>query len=203
MPPEIHRLLAQAEIRAVDQTPRGPVAGDFDAVDRGAEELVVLLHDAQVAADEDEFLRPFLLVAEDVPHALAHLLLHLIRALSLLFAGEALFDFGRGSVIAASVGAHKRSGSEDVGVVDAPALNDFAEGLVVECHERFPEKAVLVAELGLHVHVEAVVDENELGFARGEAPDEDVARMRVAVDPAPEEHLSGEEVNHFGHDIFE
>ena len=50
-----------------------------------------------------------------------------------------------------------------------------------------------------HVDVEAVVDEDEFGFAGGEAPDEDVSWVRVAVDPAPEEHLGGEEVDHCGH----
>ena len=52
--------------------------------------MVVSLYDAQVAADEDEFARPFGFVAEDFADAFAHLLLHFVRAFSGFFALEAV-----------------------------------------------------------------------------------------------------------------
>ncbi len=52
--------------------------------------MIVSLHDAQVAADEDKFARPFCLVAEDFADAFAHLLLHFVGAFSGFFASEAV-----------------------------------------------------------------------------------------------------------------
>ena len=52
--------------------------------------MIVSLHDAQVAADEDEFARPFGLVTEDFADAFAHLLLHFVGAFSGFFALEAM-----------------------------------------------------------------------------------------------------------------
>ena len=52
--------------------------------------MIVSLHDAQVAADEDEFARPFCLVAENFADAFAHLLLHFVGAFSGFFASEAV-----------------------------------------------------------------------------------------------------------------
>lgn len=52
--------------------------------------MIVSLYDTQVAADEDEFARPFCLVAEDFADAFAHLLLHFVGAFSSFFALEAV-----------------------------------------------------------------------------------------------------------------
>ena len=40
-------------------------------------------------------------------------------------------------------------------------------------------------ELRLHLNVEAMIDEDELRFPRGQASDEDVAGMWVGMDRAP------------------
>lgn len=44
-----------------------------------------------------------------------------------------------------------------------------------------------------------MVEEDELGLAGGETPDEDVAGVRVAVDPPAEEDLRAKEVDHRVH----
>ena len=202
MPSPILEFLRISEGWVVDETAGCPVASYFDAVDGGTEELVIALYDAEVAAYEDELFGPFRFVAEHLADAPAHFLLHFEMAFLELFACEALFDFVGGEVVAACVGAQESGGGEDVGVVYAPGFYYLVEGSVVECHEAFPEEGVLVAEFGLHVDVEAVVYEDELGAAGGETSDEDVAWVGVAVDPAPEEHLGGEEIDHFCHDGF-
>ncbi|KFY44140.1 hypothetical protein V494_01608, partial [Pseudogymnoascus sp. VKM F-4513 (FW-928)] len=90
-----------------------------------------------------------------------------------------------------------------IGLLDAPFVGDGLEGVVVECQEGAPELGVLDAEGGFEGYVEAVVEEDELGGAGGEAPEEDVAWVWVAVYEAPEEGLCGEEVEHCGHYFFE
>lgn len=82
---------------------------------------------------------------------------------------------------AALVGAEKGGGGEEVGISDAPFLGDGVDGGVVEGEEGFPEEGVVVAEGGGCGDVEAVVEEDEAGFAGGEALDEDVAWVGVAV----------------------
>lgn len=165
VPAEIEQAFTVAEVRAVDEGPRRPAAHDLDAVDGRAQVLVVALHDAHVAADEDEFARPLLLVREHLPDALLHLLLHLVRAFALLLLRHGALDARARAVVAARVRSHERRGSEDVRVIDAPAADDLADRLVVERHQAFPEQAVLMPELRLHLHVEAVVDQDQLRLA--------------------------------------
>ena len=129
--------------------------------------------------------------------------MHREGALGLVLALGALAQLGEGRLVAARVGTHEGRRGEDVRVVDAPGGHDGAEGVVVEGEERFPEQRVLVAEGRRHLDVEPVVDEDDFGGARGQPPDEDVARVRVAVDGAPEEHLRGEEVDDGVHCGFE
>ena len=193
---------APGEVGVLGEGAAGPVAGDLDAVDGAAEVLVVALDDAHVAADEDQLARPLLLVAQNLLDALAHRLLHLVLPPLLLPLGQPADPRARAAV-PALVGPHQRRRREDVRVVDAPGIHDFFECAVVEGHQALPEERVLVPELGRHVDVEAVVDEDELRAPVGQPPDEDVARVRVAVDPAPEEHLGREEVDHRRHDFLE
>ena len=109
-------------------------------------------------------------------------------------------EFGQGLAIAALVGAHEGGAGEDVRGFDSPFFGHVADGLVVKGHQAAPEEGVLLAELGVHFDVETVVNEDKLGLARGEATDEDVSWVGIAVHKAPEEHLSGEEVDHCLHD---
>lgn len=60
-----------------------------------------------------------------------------------------------------------------------------------------------MAEFWPELDVQTVVDEDEFGFSGGEAADEDVSWVRVAVDTAPQEHLRREEVDHSRHYVFE
>ena len=199
---KVPHLLPGGQVGAFDEGAARPRACDFDPVDGGAQELVVGLDDAEVAADEDQGVRPLGLVAEDLADGAAGGLLHFVVAAGVVVLGEVLEVLGCGEV-AAAVGAHEGGGGEDVGVGDAPLVDDFVEGRVVECEERFPEAGVLVAEGRVHVDVEAVVDEDELRAPGGLAAHEDVAWVGVAVHDAPEEHLGGEEVDHGCHDVFE
>lgn len=153
VPAVVLYLLTVTEIWTVDQAAGGPVASDLDAVDGRAEELIVALHDAQVPPDEDEFLGPLLFVAEDRFDPLPHLLLHLESAFGLLFAAKALLDLSQDGVVTASIGPHQRCGGKNVCVVDAPALHDVTKSLVIEGHQAFPEQAVLMPEVWLHVDV--------------------------------------------------
>lgn len=88
-------------------------------------------------------------------------------------------------------------------MADTPLAGNLLEGIVIECQQRAPEGRVLEAEFRLESYVQAVVEEDELGVTRGETPEEDVTRVRVAVHEAPEEGLGGEEVEHCGHYFFE
>ncbi|KFY49178.1 hypothetical protein V496_10199, partial [Pseudogymnoascus sp. VKM F-4515 (FW-2607)] len=88
-------------------------------------------------------------------------------------------------------------------LTDAPLAGDLFEGTIVERQQCAPELCVLNPEFGLESDVQAVVEEDELGVAGGETAEQDVARVRVAVDEAPEEGLCGEEVEHCGHYFFE
>ena len=90
MTPEVLRFLSITQIWAINQTSRRPISHDFYTVDRGAKKLVVSLYDAQVAADEDEFARPFRLVAENFTDTFAHLLLHFVGVFGGFFAFEAV-----------------------------------------------------------------------------------------------------------------
>ena len=82
---------------------------------------------------------------------------------------------------AALVGAEEGGGGEEVGVSYSPFLCDGVDGGVVEGEEGFPEEGVVVAEGGGCGDVEAVVEKDEAGFAGGEALDEDVTWVGVAV----------------------
>lgn len=104
--------------------------------------------------------------------------------------------------VPAAVRGHECDGGEEVWILHAPALDDVTESRVVEGEQGFPEARVLVSEGWVHVDVEAVVYEDKFGFTGGCAADEDVSWMGVAVDPAPEEHLGGEEVDHCCHYWF-
>ena len=108
-----------------------------------------------------------------------------------------------GGAVTTAVGRHKCDRGEEVGVLHAPAGDDLGYDAVVEGQQGFPEARVLVAERGVHVNVEAVVYEHQLGFPRGGASYEDVPWVWIAVYPAPEEHLCGEEVDHGGHHLFQ
>ena len=177
---QIDHLIPPRQIWTLYERPRSPRARNLDAVHRRAEELVVSLHDPKIPSQKDQLLGPLGLVAEDFPDALAHLLLHLEMALrSFLF--RKLREALAGAVVAARVRAQQGGRGEDVDVVDAPGLDDIFERAVVEGHEGLPEKGVLVPEGGLHLDVEAVVDEDELGLAVGFAADEDVSGVGVAV----------------------
>ena len=220
--PTAHPLAPGQVQPLLDERARRPLARNLDTINRRAEELVVPLHDAQVPPQKDELLGPLGLVAEDVADALAGLLLHLEVALRLLLFGE-VGDVLACAAVAARVGAEERRRGEDVDVVDAPGLDDGLERGVVKGHERFPEEGVLAPEGGLHLDVEAVVDEDELGLAVGLAPHEDVAGMGVAVHGSdfmlvvffplssgrqckeipPQEHLCRKEIDHGRHDLFQ
>ena len=196
--------LAPAQLAALDERAAGPGAGDLDAVDGRAEELVVALHDAQVAADEQQLLGQPVLVAQDLADHRAALLLHLVAAPLAVRLGE-LVDVRLHAVRAARVGPHQRGRGEQLAAAaaDAPLLRDRADGGVVELEQRRPEARVLVPEARRHVDVEAVVDQHQLGAPAGLPADEDVAGMGIAVHPAPEEHLGWEQVDHGGHDLSE
>lgn len=113
MPAEVRKFLGPGQIGRLNERAGRPHARDLDTVDRRAEELVVPLDDAQVAADEDEFLRPLVLVSEDLADGLAGGLLHLVVALGALDLAEPLQMLARGEV-AAAVGPHHREGGEHV-----------------------------------------------------------------------------------------
>lgn len=74
------------------------------------------------------------------------------------------------------------SRGKEVRVADAPFAGNFINGVVIEGEEGFPEEGVVVAEFGGGGDVEAVVEEDKAGFAGGEALNEDVSGVRVAVD---------------------
>lgn len=124
-------FLVEGEIGRLDEGAGRPGACDLDAVDGGAEELVVGLDDAQVPADEDELLGPFAFVAEDLADSFAGGLLGFVVALGAVLLGEA-FEVLLGGEVAALVGAHEGDRGEDVGVRDAPLFDDVADGGVVE-----------------------------------------------------------------------
>lgn len=164
----IPETLRDIEIGIFCQSSRSPKTGDLDPIHRRTEELVIALDNAQVAADEDEFLGPFGFVAEHGADGVAGFDLHFERVFLDGFAFSAeLAQFTDGSVVAAFVGTHEGCGGEDIWVVDAPAAYYVGDGVVVEGEEGFPEECVLVAELGAHVDVEAVVNENEFRFTGG------------------------------------
>lgn len=195
--------LEKRKVAVLGEGSRGPQTRDLDAVDGRAEELVVALDDAQVAADEEQVARPLGVVAQDLLDAGTHADLHLVGALLLVLALGRPAKLVHGGVVAARVGSHQGRAGEDVRRVDAPAADDVADRRIVQADEGLPEACVLVLEGRVHADVEAVVDEDELWLARGQPSHKDVTRVRVAVDDAPEEHLRREEVDHGGHDLLE
>lgn len=178
---QVHQLGPIAEIWAIDQRSRRPVTHDFDAVDWRSEILVVSLHDSHVPPNEDELSRPFLLVRQYISDPFAHLLLHLVRSFLLLFSRHRPLDSCAGAAITARVRFHQGGGCKNVRVVDAPALNDLANRLVVEGHEAFPEQAILMPEFGLHLHIEPVIDQHQFRFSRRKPSDEYIPGMRITV----------------------
>lgn len=70
--------LGEREISCLDQRARSPYTRYLDAVNGRAEELVIRLDDAETAADEDELLWPFGLVAEDLADCGARGVLHFV-----------------------------------------------------------------------------------------------------------------------------
>ena len=176
----VAHLFSPGQVGTLDERPRCPRPGDLDAIDRRAEELVVALHDAQVASEEDELLGPFGLVAEDVSDALSHLLLHLKVSLRLLRFRQFRDALAR-AVVTTRVGTQQCCRGKDVHVVDAPRLDNVFEGAIVKRQQRLPEQGILMAEFGFHLDVEAVVDQNKFGLAIGFAPDKNVPWMRVAM----------------------
>lgn len=199
--PGVGHPLRHWQILVLEQAPARPLAHHLDPVDGRPEVLVVPLDNAHVPPNKDELLGPLVLVGQHVAQALLHELLHGVVPLRGRLALEVLPDAVAERVVAALVGAQERGAGEEVGAADAPFRGDARNGPVVKGHEGLPEGAVLAPERRRHVHVEAVVDEDQLGAAAGQAPDEDVARVRVAVDDAPFEDLRREQVDHGGHDL--
>lgn len=197
--PILFPSLNRPRLTILRQSSTSPVASNLDPVNGGAEELVVPLHNPEVAANEDKFLREFVLVRKDIANVAAHTLLHFELSLFLVHFAEFLDAF-HGFVVASLVGSHQSGTGEDVRCVDAPFFfGDLGHGFVVEGHQASPEEGVFSPEFGRHLDVETVVDQDEFGFAGGETADEDVARVWVAVNEAPEEHLRAEEVDHCLH----
>lgn len=56
---------------------------------------------------------------------------------------------------------------------------------IVKRHQRAPKECVLASKFGIHVDVEAMVNQHELRLAVGLAANENIARMRIAVHSAP------------------
>lgn len=173
------------QICILNQCPTRPAASDLDAVDRTAEELIVALHNSQISSDEDELFGPFLLVAEYLSNALAHLFLHLKCTLLLVFSLQPLPNMRRGAAIASRVRPHQRGRSEEVRTVDAPTLYDRGNSRIVEGQKSLPELAVFVSEFGRHMNIKAVVDQNQLCGTVWPPANKHVAWMRVAVYPSP------------------
>jgi len=153
VPPSIHEPFAKGEILIINQTSTSPRPSHLDAVDRTAQELVIALYNAHVAAYEEEFPREVRFIGEDVTNTLTHAFLDfevtLCGSETLELASDARFCTGVSSFIR----THQRSRREEVGCFDAPRRGDFAECLIVECHDRFPELTVLVSKLWSHAHI--------------------------------------------------
>lgn len=201
MATKVPQLLRCRQVRRLDKRAGRPSSGNLDAVDGRAQELVVGLNDAKVAANEDQWAGPFGLIAEYVTNCFAGSLLHFVVARGTLRFAEP-FEGAVRREVAAAVRSHQGRRGEEVSILDAPAAHDGVKGGVIEGEKGFPEAGVLVSEFGVHLDVESVIDEDKLRMTGRSPADEDVAWVRIAVDYAPEEHLCGEEVYHSSHDFL-
>jgi len=203
MAPAIRDPLPPLQVRRVHQGPRRPIPGQPNAIDRRPQELVVALHDAHVAADEDELARPLALVCQHIADPLEHALLHLVMALGARPSLQVRRDPALRAPVPALVRPHQRRRREQVRMPHPPLQTDARQRRIVEGQQRLPELRVLLAEAGRHRDVQPVVDEHQLRVAGWQTSDEDVARVRVAVHQPPDEHLRREQVDHRRHDFLE
>ena len=164
------------------------------------------MNDPHVAPDEDELLRDLvrvreetaeLLLHDDAPLILCHIRPLLARVCALLALSSLLT-----SIPPQLYRLHQRSASEETCFADAPLPRDTLDGREIKRHEALPELRILALERAAEAHVQAVIEEDELGATgvRRVRAHEDVARVRVAVDPAPVEDLRTEELDHRVHD---
>lgn len=199
--PCIIQPLHPGEVRILVEAAACPFAHHLDAVDGRAQVLIVALDDAHVPAYEDELLGPLVLISKNIANTLLHLLLHIVVSLRRTETFHRLDVILHGG-LAALVRLHQCRTRKHVCCLDTPLFCDVDNGLVIKRHEGLPESTVLMAELRRHVHIEAMINQNQLRATVGETSDEDVSRVRIAVDDAPFEDLSRKEVYHGGHDFF-
>lgn len=107
----------------------------------------------------------------------------------------------RGVPVAPSIRTQQRRRRKQVRVPDPPFLRDPSNRGIIERQQRFPELRVLPPELARGRYIQSVIEQDELWAAAGKSADQDVARVRIAVEPAEEKHLCAEEVDHCFHDI--
>lgn len=108
----------------------------------------------------------------------------------------------RNVAVAPRIRAQQCRRRKQVRISDAPFRRDPPDRRVVERQQRLPELRVLPPELARRRDVQPVVEQHELRAPRRRvSPDQDVAWVRIAVQPAEEEHLRAEKVDHRLHDV--